>query len=138
VHPAENAHAVAAAQITALVARLPAAGPAPLFVFDAGYDPLQLALALDETRAAILIRLRRCRCFYADPAPYDGVGRPRRHGCKFVCDDPHTWPAPTDERLEEDAQHGTVRVRARAGLHAKPGQAPAGRCGLPSRWCRAR
>jgi hypothetical protein len=122
VHPAEHAYAVAAAQITALVARLPVAGPAPLFVFDAGYDPLQLALELEETRAAILVRLRRGRCFYADPAPYGGVGRTRRHGRKFVCDDPCTWPAPTDERIEDDAQYGTVRVRAWTGLHAKPGQ----------------
>jgi hypothetical protein len=122
VHPAENAHAVAAAQITALVARLPTPGPVPLFVFDAGYDPLQLAQELGETHAASLVRLRRGRGFYADPAPYSGLGRPRRHGRKFVCDDPATWPDPTDERIEDDAQYGTVRVRAWAGLHAKPGQ----------------
>ena len=122
VHPVENAHTVAAAQIMALVARSPTTGPAPLFVFGAGYDPLQLAQELTETRAAILVRLRRGRCFYADPAPYGGLGRPRRHGRKFVCNDPRTWPDPTDEWIEDDAQYGTVRVRAWAGLHAKPGQ----------------
>lgn len=122
VHPAENVHTAAAAQITALVARLPADGPAPLFVFDAGYDPVQLAVELGETRAAILVRLRRGRCFYADPAPSGGVGRPRRHGRKFSCDDPQSWPAPSAERVEEDEQYGSVRVRAWADLHGKPGQ----------------
>jgi hypothetical protein len=125
VHPTENANAVAAAQLMALVARLPADGPVPLFVFDAGYDPLQLALELGETRAAILVRLRRGRCFYADPAPYGGVGRPRRHGRKFACDDPRTWPAPAAELLEDDDQYGSVHVRAWAGLHAKPSQSSA-------------
>jgi hypothetical protein len=122
VHPAENANAVAVEQIKALLARLPAGGPAPLFVFDAGYDPLQLALGLGDTPAAILVRLRRGRCFYADPPPYLGTGRPWRHGRKCVCDDPETWPTPTDELVEDDEQYGTVRVRAWAGLHARPGQ----------------
>jgi DDE superfamily endonuclease len=125
VHPLENTNAVAAAQVATLAARLPTDGPIPIFVFDAGYDPLQLALALGETRAAILVRLRRGRCFYADPVPYAGRGRPRRHGRKFVCDDPTSWPEPANELTEEDEQYGAVRVRAWAGLHTKPGQSRA-------------
>lgn len=70
----------------------------------------------------ILVRLRRGRCFYAAPPPPTGRGRPRRHGRKFVCADPQSWPAPTDEQVEVDEQYGTVRVRAWAGLHAIPGQ----------------
>lgn len=122
VHPSANVHTVAAAQIKALAASMRADDPAPLFVFDAGYDPLQLAVELGDTRAAILVRLRRGRCFYADPEPYAGIGRPRRHGRKFACDDPTSWPTPTDERTEDDEQYGAVRVRAWAGLHGKPGQ----------------
>jgi hypothetical protein len=125
VHPLENTNAVAAAQVATLAARLPADDPLPVFVFDAGYHPLQLALELGDARAALLVRLRRGRCFYADPAPYAGLGRPRRHGRKFVCDDPTSWPTPTDERTEEDEQYGAVRVRAWAGLHTKPGQSRA-------------
>ena len=122
VHPTESMNAVAAEQVAALAARLPADGPVPLFVFDAGYDALQLALELGDTRAAILVRLRRGRCFYAEAATYAGTGRPRRHGRKFSCDDPTSWTTPTEERIEEDEQYGTVRVRAWAGLHTKPGQ----------------
>ena len=122
VHPTQNATGIAFAQITALVARLPATAPVPLFVFDAGYDSLQVARELGATRAAILVRLRRGRCFYTDPAPYPGVGRPRRHGRKFVCADPATWLEPTAVHAEVDGQYGAVRVRAWAGLHARPGQ----------------
>src|SRR5919108_519782 len=57
----------AAAQIQRSVARRPADDRLPLFVFDAGYDPVQLAqglaLATGGARAAILVRLRSGRCF---------------------------------------------------------------------------
>src|SRR2546421_4415407 len=43
-----NTHAVAAAQISELVEQLPANGPGPLCVFDAGYDPEALARELAE------------------------------------------------------------------------------------------
>jgi hypothetical protein len=125
VHPLENTNAVAAGQVKALATRLPADGPVPIFVFDAGYDALHLALELGDTRAAIRVRLRRGRCFYAEAASYAGIGRPRRHGRKFVCDDPTSWPEPTEERTEADEQYGAVRVRAWAGLHTKPGQSSA-------------
>jgi hypothetical protein len=124
VAPSVNAHAVAAAQIRALLERQPADAPVPLCVFDAGYDPETLARELgdlDGERGAVLVRLRSGRCFYADPSPRpDGqVGRPRRHGAKFACDDERTWWAPTAEHRETHAQYGAVRVRAWAGVHAK-------------------
>ncbi len=102
--------------------RLPADGSAPLFVIDANYDPVQLALDLGEARVAVLVRLRKNRCFYADPDPADAAvtGRPRRHGRKFSCANPATWPTPTAEHTTEDAQYGRVRVRAWAGLQAIP------------------
>jgi hypothetical protein len=66
VSPSENAHAVAAGQIRTLLDRLPADGPVPLCVFDAGYDPETLARelgTLDGERVAVLVRLRSGRCF---------------------------------------------------------------------------
>jgi hypothetical protein len=55
-------------------------------VFDAGYNSAQLTLDLAEAPAAILVRLRADRCFYADPPPPapGRIGRPRRHGAKFA------------------------------------------------------
>src|SRR6266581_6716691 len=143
-----NAHAVAAAQIAELVERLPAAGPVPLFVFDAGYNAEALArelAELDGQQVAVLVRLRSDRCFYADPPPTVGakVGRPRRHGQKFTCAEERTWWAPTSEHREQHAQYGAVRVRAWVGVHAKsqniPPRAVGGRnppCGAP--WCWSR
>jgi DDE superfamily endonuclease len=122
VHPRENAHTVAVAQITALMARRPASEATPLFVFDAGYDSAQLTQALAETPVAILVRLCADRCFYADPPPAipsPKGGRPRKHGAKFACKDPTTWSPPTAEQLTQDEQYGTVRVRAWTGLHPK-------------------
>jgi hypothetical protein len=128
VAPSDDAHAVAASQIRDLLGRRPAAGPMPVCVFDAGYDPETLARALDDLdgeRVAVLVRLRSGRCFYAEPLDQPATGRPRRHGRKFVCDDPATWWAPTAEHTEEHAQYGRVRVRAWAGVHAKSQNHPA-------------
>ena len=119
MHPADDASAVAIRQIKAFVHTLPADElSTPVFVFDAGYDPVALALGLETTPTAILVRLRSNRCFYADPGGYIGNGRPRRHGAKFVCTDAATWPEPTSEHTCDDPGYGQVRVRAWAGLHS--------------------
>jgi PAS domain-containing protein len=119
VRPQENANAVAAEQIAAFLPHLPAEGPLPWFLFDAGSDPVQLTQALSEARAAIWVRLRAGRCFYADPTAQPRTGRPRRHGHKFACDAPQTWPPPDGDLTVEDAQYGMVRVRAWTRLHPK-------------------
>ena len=121
VHPAENANAVAVGQVVALLDLVSGSETIPLFVFDAGYDPVQLGLGLVEQPVAILVRLRSDRCFYAapDPATAAQTGRPRKHGDKFACAEPSTWPTPTAEHTVDDEQYGPVRVRAWAGLHPK-------------------
>ena len=154
VHPTQNANQVAAQQIATLVrlgesSSLPLhadpADPADtrvtsnlvaLFVFDAGYDSVQLSQALDEAQAAakatILVRLRSGRCFYADPlspaecgtGPGTTGGRPRRHGPKFECENPSGWPPPSVEHCCQDVQYGVVRVRAWCGLHPKTQEHP--------------
>jgi hypothetical protein len=122
VHPTENTTSAAVGQIRWLLRHLPASEAAPLFVFDAGYDSVQLTQGLADLPVAILVRLRSDRCFYADPPPAEPSpqgGRPRKHGAKLECRDPRTWPPPTAEHTTEDEQYGTVRVRAWAGLHPK-------------------
>jgi hypothetical protein len=89
LHPTDNHNQAAVTQIRALVARLPARGQLPLFVFDAGYDPCGLSLGLADTRAAILVRLRSGRCFYADPPPRVGTARAAGHGATA----PNSTPA---------------------------------------------
>lgn len=85
--PGENINHVAVKQIKELLQDTPHTTSLPIFVFDAGYEPGQLALAWGSLHAAALTRLRSGRCFYADPSEVAPTGRPPRHGHKFACAD---------------------------------------------------
>jgi hypothetical protein len=126
LHPLEDTDQTAAGQIRALLGRLGADRPMPLFVFDAGDDSAQLSLDLADAGVAVLVRLRADRCFYADPPPrpLGATGRPRRHGAKFALADPATWPTPTATLTCQDYQYGTVTVAAWGGLHPKQQRHP--------------
>jgi hypothetical protein len=127
LHPLEDTDQTTAAQIRALLARLPAGQAVPLFVFDGGYDSAQLSLDLADLPVAVLVRLRSDRCFYADPPPAARSpkgGRPRRHGAKFALADPATWPTSTATLTCQDDQYGAVTVRAWSGLHPKQQRHP--------------
>ena len=93
----------------------------PMFVFDAGYDPIALTHDLGDVAATIVVRIRDDRVFYTDPAPTEPgtIGRPRRHGHRFSCANPATWPAPDTELHTEDRRYGTVHIQAWSGLHPK-------------------
>jgi hypothetical protein len=122
VRPDEDANEVAVGQVKDLLGRLPEAqGDAPLFVFDAGYDPVRLQRGLAGHRAQVLVRLHSNRTFYAAPEEAEPrpVGRPRRHGRKFALPDPETWPEPAHEHRCRTEDYGSVRVRAWSGLHPK-------------------
>jgi hypothetical protein len=122
VRPAQDAKEVAAEQVKAFLRLSPEEdeeGVAPLFVFDAGYDPVKVQQGLEGTPCQIVVRLRAGRRFYTDPSlagPPAYTGRPRRHGPKMKCTDPSTWPKPSTEYICEDSGYGTVRVRASRGL----------------------
>jgi len=122
VRPAQETNEVAAEQVKAFLRRSPKEEVAPLFVFDAGYDPVKVQQGLEGIPCQILIRLRAGRGFYGDPSlagPPAPTGRPRRHGPKMKCADPSTWPEPSAEYACEDAGYGAVHVRAWSGLHPK-------------------
>src|SRR3954453_20834634 len=57
-----------AAQIRPLTGRLGSREAAPLFVCDAGYDPIAPTIDLAEAPVAILVRIRGARVFYTPPA----------------------------------------------------------------------
>jgi hypothetical protein len=126
VRPTENTNEVAAEQVKGLLRRLSerdsdgsGSGGVPLFIFDAGYDPMRLQQSLEGCQAQILVRLRAGRCFYADPLPPAWTGRKPRHGPKLDTKDPNTWPRPSAEHRLEDPAYGVVRVRAWERLHSK-------------------
>lgn len=122
VHPEEDTESIAAEQVRALLERMPRRSfDPPLFVFDAGYDPVALQKRLERSDTQLLVRLHSNRVFYADPEPLQKrpVGRPHRHGARFDLRAPGTWPEPSAEHRCETDDYGKVRVRAWANLHPK-------------------
>jgi hypothetical protein len=129
LRPAQDANQVATEQLREFVRLLAEndkeeerTATTPLFVFDAGYDPVKLQQGLEGCACQILLRLRAGRRFYGDPSlsdPPAHVGRPRRHGPKMKCSDPSTWPEPSAEHHCEDNGYGSVVVRAWAEMHPK-------------------
>jgi hypothetical protein len=111
-------------QVSRLVELLPADQAVPLFVFDAGYDPIAIGHGLAATRAQILVRIRDDRVFYTDPPappkrPTQTRGRPRRHGRRFKLSQAKTTPKPDAELRTADPRYGNVRVRAWHNLHPR-------------------
>ena len=70
VRPAEDTDEVPVEQVKAFLLRRSAEEEksAPLFVFDAGYDPVKVQRGLEGWPCQILVRLRAERRFYADPS----------------------------------------------------------------------
>src|SRR5215208_7336323 len=107
VRPAQDANVVAAEQVSSFLRRRRSSceegtTASPLFVFDAGYDPVKVQQGLEGCPCQILLRLRAGRRFYADPSlsdPPAHIGRPRRHGPKMKCSDPSTWPEPSEPSI---------------------------------------
>ena len=119
VHPTEGTNDVAAEQVWHSAPQIPYQTAAhPLFVFDAGYDPVRLQRELQGHGAQLLVRLHSNRVFYADPEQEipRPVGGPQRHGAKFDLQDPDTWPEPSAEHHCEDDYYGGVRVMVDGGM----------------------
>ena len=110
LRPAEEANKVAVEQVEALLSRLEE-GVVPLFVFDAGYDPVKIQRELEGSPCQILVRLPSGRRFYGDPSlsdPPEHTGRPRRHGPKMTCNDPSSWLELSAEDHCEEAGYGSL------------------------------
>lgn len=130
VDPDTTANEVAALQMQAITARLASLHPAtvptaPWFCLDGGYCPISATLAVathGPTPARVIVRIRRDRVFYFDPpTPPPGTpGRPRLHGARFACADPHTWPEPDQQLSIMDEHYGPITVQAWTGLHPRP------------------
>ena len=124
ITPKEDATESTIEQVRRLVEHLRKDCDVPLFVFDAGYDPIAMTFGLGGTRAQILCRIREDRVFYADPParpnrPRGTGGRPPRHGRRMKCSERHSWAKPSECLVTTDPRHGTVTVTAWHGLHPK-------------------
>ena len=121
IAPGQDATEATLGQVRRLLRLLPHDEQVPMFVFDAGYDPIAISEGLKDERAQVLVRLRSDRVFYTDPpARRAGTrGRPRRHGKRFKLSDPKTAPKPHAEIHLVDPRYGSVHVRAWRQLHPR-------------------
>lgn len=142
--PAEDATAVTAEQLRAVVARLCAAGqwrpgdPPMLVVLDAGYDVCRLAFLLADLPIQLIGRIRADRVMLTAVAPPRrngrATGRPRRHGAVMTLAEPGSWPEPSTRSTSETARYGRAqalswdrmhpRLTHRGAWAAHPGQLP--------------
>ena len=121
IAPCQDATEATLGQVRRLLRLLPHDEQVPMFVFDAGYDPIAISEGLNDERAQVLVRLRSDRVFYTDPParPAGTKGRPRRHGKRFKLSDPKTAPKPHAEIHLVDPRYGSVRVRVWRQLHPR-------------------
>ena len=121
IPPSTDATTATVDQVKRLLDLLHDNDDVPMFVFDAGYDPIALTAALSDVRAQILVRISPKRVFHPDPTPRPDqtLGRPRRHGDRFALSEPHTWPNPDTEHVTHDTRYGNIHVQAWQGLHPK-------------------
>jgi hypothetical protein len=130
------------AQVKNVLRRLRAAGhasgPAPLFIFDAGYSAAALTDGLAGCPAHILVRLPAGSVFYQDAITWPGKnGRPARRGPEVHCLEPQALaaaaeghgsrgrkkplpPAPEPDEaliLPDTPLYGTVRAEAWHDVH---------------------
>jgi hypothetical protein len=130
LHPAEDATAVTAEQLRAVVERLRAAGhwqpgdPPMLVVLDAGYDVCRLAFVLADLPVQLIGRIRADRVMLTAVAPpppdrRQPTGRPRRHGAVLTLADPGSWPAPSTESARETARYGRAQALSWDRMHPR-------------------
>jgi len=121
LRPHDDGTDITAAQVRDLLTRLGHSAATPTFVFDAGYDAIALTHELADVPANLVLRIRDDRVFYAEPPEHQPgqPGRPRRHGQRFKCSDPRTWPEPDQHLSSTDVRYGTVTVSAWHGLHPR-------------------
>jgi hypothetical protein len=124
IPPSEDATDATVTQLRRLVGLLPGDGEVPMFVLDAGYDPIAIGHDLGGERCEILCRIRDDRVFYADAPPKPNRppvsgGRPPRHGRRWKCSDPKSWPEPDTRLVRDDTRYGTVTVTAWHGMHPR-------------------
>jgi DDE superfamily endonuclease len=123
--PDDDATAVAAAQLRAVVGRLIATGhhnlhdPDIWIVGDSGYDGARMAYLLADLPVRLLVRLRSDRVLCFPPSAQSRTGRPARHGAEFRLADPTSWPEPEHTTVTATSRYGTATAHAWTRLHPR-------------------
>jgi hypothetical protein len=123
--PSDDATAVTAAQLRAVVVKLVGAGhwsvgdPPVTIVADAGYDVARLAYLLSDLPVLMVARVRSDRVYRREARAHQpGMnGRPARHGARVKLSDPATWPEPDSAASASTTRYGAADIRAWHRLH---------------------
>ena len=89
----------------------------PLSFWDSEYGCASFVKQTEDIEADKLMRLRPNRCLWGEPPPYDGHGRPKKHGDKFKLSDPMTWGIPIESIEVNDPTWGQVEIQRWSQLH---------------------
>jgi hypothetical protein len=125
--PADDATAVTARQLRAVITRLTTAGhwhegdPNMLIVMDSGYDVTRLAFVLADLPVDVLGRIRSDRVLRLPKPPRlpGTVGRPPKHGPEFALSTPATWPEPAHTTITETTRYRTATASSWDRVHPR-------------------
>ncbi len=102
-------------QLRSVLAHRSPDAPRPVVLMDSNYAAGELAhaaLAVD-----MLVRLPRRRRVFGKPAPYRGMGAPRKHGKVFRLHDASSHWTPDDSVTTADPAYGEVQVALWRDVH---------------------
>ena len=111
---ADNPLSLGAKQLRQICAQLPTR---PLSLWDSEYANASFLKQVNDVEADFLMRLRPNRCLWRAAPPYEGKGRPRKHGARFKLNDEMTWGQPELEVEINDPKWGKVVLSQWHQLH---------------------
>jgi hypothetical protein len=90
-----------------------------LFLGDGEYGCAPFLKSTADINCIKLLRLRPNRVLYHAPEPYQGYGRPCKHGEKFALKDPSSWGIPQEQTIVEDPKLGRLQICRWETLHLR-------------------
>jgi hypothetical protein len=88
-----------------------------LYLGDSEYGCAPFLKSTADIDCLKLLRLRPNRVLYGAPEPYQGHGRPCKHGKKFTLKDSSSWGIPQEQTVVEDPKLGRLQISRWGTLH---------------------
>ena len=89
----------------------------PISLWDSEYGCAKFVKLTADINADLLMRLRPNRCVFGAPRPYQGKGRPPKHGQKMKLSDSTTWGIPIESIEIDDPTWGRVEIQRWSQFH---------------------
>ncbi len=89
----------------------------PISLWDSEYGCAKFVQLTADINADKLMRLRPNRCVFGAPPPYQGTGRPHKHGEKMKLSDPTTWATPIESIKIDDPTWGRIEIQRWSQFH---------------------